>query len=321
MSHSSTSTLPVSVVTTLAFAALPLHAEYQGRSSPRTLTNCWFLITHPTFLTSRRFKFAQQSPPSPQIHPKCARGAQTWVPMSPPSGMSQIYPYFPPPTLSILAFSSSRYPPSAKSSSFDRPRGPCHAFGSCEARRHRLEPMDLRRSTQATIDRVEFLSSHTKTIAAITKGRRGGCDHVEDEIEIVEGIRFDHGYISSLTPMPNGSNSTSPSILLSEKMISLLQDIPPSLETIAQACRQTMAPVSGFRSVSRLPISSFRSSRLTGHRSYDKEVPTLYFSAACWLTQVNIFPSLFLEFVGVNAGKFFFFFCTRPRLQRSLSSF
>jgi len=34
---------------------------------------------------------------------------------------------------------------------------------------------------------------------------------IEDEIEIIEGIRFDHGCTSSLTPKPNVSNSRSPS--------------------------------------------------------------------------------------------------------------
>jgi len=101
MSHSSTSTLSDYVFTTLHLRlshytpdirivpALELWPTAGSESLPRDLPH------HPAI------KFAQQSPPSPQMHPKCVRGAQTWVPMSPPSGVSQISPYSPPPTLSI----------------------------------------------------------------------------------------------------------------------------------------------------------------------------------------------------------------------------
>jgi chaperonin GroEL len=62
----------------------------------------------------------------------------------------------------------------------------------------------------------------------------------EDEIEITEGMRFDRGYISPYFITDVKSQKTElekPLILLSEKKISALQDILPSLEIAAQARR------------------------------------------------------------------------------------
>ena len=64
---------------------------------------------------------------------------------------------------------------------------------------------------------------------------------IEDEIEITEGMRFDHGFISPYFVTDVKSQKVEfekPYILLSEK-ISLLQDILPSLEmaTVTQARR------------------------------------------------------------------------------------
>ncbi|THG99763.1 hypothetical protein EW026_g2631, partial [Hermanssonia centrifuga] len=115
-------------------------------------------------------------------------------------------------------------------------------------------PMDLRRGSQAAVDRVvEFLSSNAKTItttaeiAQVATISANGDVHVsdviaqamdnvgkegvitakegrtiEDEIEITEGMRFDRDF-------------TSPYFVTDK--ISLLQDILPSLETAAQARR------------------------------------------------------------------------------------
>lgn len=62
----------------------------------------------------------------------------------------------------------------------------------------------------------------------------------EDEIEVTEGMHFDHGYISPyfITDVKTQKvDFEKPSILLSEKKISSLQDILPSLETAASALR------------------------------------------------------------------------------------
>ena len=132
--------------------------------------------------------------------------------------------------------------------------------------------MDLRRGSQAAVDRVvEFLSAHTKTITttaeiaqvatisansdvhvgnliaqAMGKVGKEGVITVkegrttEDEIEITEGMRFDRGFISPYfftNAKAQRVEFEKPFILLSEKKISLLQDILPSLETAAQARR------------------------------------------------------------------------------------
>ena len=133
-------------------------------------------------------------------------------------------------------------------------------------------PMDLRRGSQAAVDRVvEFLSANTKTItttaeiAQVATISANGDTHVgnliaqamekvgkegvitvkegrtiEDEIEITEGMRFDRGFISPYFVTDVKSQKVEfekPYILLSEKKISLLQDILPSLEAAAQARR------------------------------------------------------------------------------------
>lgn len=133
-------------------------------------------------------------------------------------------------------------------------------------------PMDLRRGSQAAVDRVvEYLSAHTKTItttaeiAQVATISANGDLHVgnliaqamekvgkegvitvkegrtiEDEIEITEGMRFDRGFISPYFITDVKAQKVEfekPLILLSEKKISLLQDILPSLEAAAQARR------------------------------------------------------------------------------------
>ncbi|KAJ2917939.1 hypothetical protein MD484_g2473, partial [Candolleomyces efflorescens] len=133
-------------------------------------------------------------------------------------------------------------------------------------------PMDLRRGSQAAVDRVvSFLSSHAKTvtttaeIAQVATISANGDTHVgnliaqamekvgkegvitvkegrtiEDEIEITEGMRFDRGFISPYFVTDVKSQKVEfekPLILLSEKKISHLQDILPSLEAAAQARR------------------------------------------------------------------------------------
>ncbi|CAL1713838.1 unnamed protein product [Somion occarium] len=133
-------------------------------------------------------------------------------------------------------------------------------------------PMDLRRGSQAAVDRVvEFLSHHTKTItttaeiAQVATISANGDTHVgnliaqamekvgkegvitvkegrtmEDEIEITEGMRFDRGFISPYfvtDPKNQKVEFEKPLILLSEKKISVLQDILPTLEYAAQSRR------------------------------------------------------------------------------------
>ncbi|KAF5335684.1 hypothetical protein D9611_009566 [Ephemerocybe angulata] len=133
-------------------------------------------------------------------------------------------------------------------------------------------PMDLRRGSQAAVDRVvEFLSTHARTvtttaeIAQVATISANGDTHVgnliaqamekvgkegvitvkegrtiEDEIEITEGMRFDRGFISPYFVTDVKAQKVEfekPLILLSEKKISLLQDILPALEAAAQARR------------------------------------------------------------------------------------
>jgi len=133
-------------------------------------------------------------------------------------------------------------------------------------------PMDLRRGAQAAVEKVvQFLSSHARTIttteeiAQVATISANGDSHVgnliaaamekvgkegvitvkegktiEDEIEITEGMRFDRGFISPYFVTDVKSQKVEfekPLVLLSEKKISLLQDILPSLETAAQSRR------------------------------------------------------------------------------------
>ncbi|KAI0759524.1 chaperonin GroL [Trametes elegans] len=133
-------------------------------------------------------------------------------------------------------------------------------------------PMDLRRGSQAAVDRVvDFLSKQAKTItttaeiAQVATISANGDAHVgnliaqamekvgkegvitvkegrtiEDEIEITEGMRFDRGFISPyfVTDVKNQRvEFEKPLILLSEKKISVLQDILPSLEIAVQTRR------------------------------------------------------------------------------------
>lgn len=63
---------------------------------------------------------------------------------------------------------------------------------------------------------------------------------LQDEIEVTEGMKFDRGYISPYMVTDVKTQKTEfekPLVLLSEKKISLLQDILPSLEVAAQQRR------------------------------------------------------------------------------------
>ncbi|CAG8715484.1 452_t:CDS:2, partial [Dentiscutata heterogama] len=63
---------------------------------------------------------------------------------------------------------------------------------------------------------------------------------IEDELEVTEGMRFDRGYISPYFITDTKTQKVElekPLILLSEKKISILQDILPSLEAAAQQRR------------------------------------------------------------------------------------
>ena len=133
-------------------------------------------------------------------------------------------------------------------------------------------PMDLRRGAQAAVEAViEFLEKNKRAvttseeIAQVATISANGDRHVgeliatamekvgkegvitvkegrtlEDEIEITEGMRFDRGYISPYFITDVKTQKTEfekPLVLLSEKKITLLQDILPSLEAAAQARR------------------------------------------------------------------------------------
>ncbi|KGB79735.1 hsp60-like protein [Cryptococcus deuterogattii 99/473] len=133
-------------------------------------------------------------------------------------------------------------------------------------------PMDLRRGAQKAVDKVlEVLVANKKVIttseeiAQVATISANGDTHVgaiiaqameqvgkegvitvkegrtiDDEIEITEGMRFDRGFISPylITDTKNQRvELEKPFILLSEKKISALQDILPSLEIAAQTRR------------------------------------------------------------------------------------
>lgn len=133
-------------------------------------------------------------------------------------------------------------------------------------------PMDLRRGTQAAVEAVvEFLQQNKKEIttseeiAQVATISANGDVHIgqllasamekvgkegvitvkegktlEDELEVTEGMKFDRGYISPyfITNTKNGKvEFENPLIMLSEKKISSIQDILPSLELSNQTRR------------------------------------------------------------------------------------
>lgn len=132
--------------------------------------------------------------------------------------------------------------------------------------------MDLRRGSQAAVEAViKYLEANKRAIttseeiAQVATISANGDKHVgnliaqamekvgkegvitvkegktiEDEIEITEGMRFDRGYISPYFITDVKSQRVEfekPLILLSEKKISVIQDILPALEMAAQARR------------------------------------------------------------------------------------
>lgn len=133
-------------------------------------------------------------------------------------------------------------------------------------------PMDLRRGSQAAVEAVvNFLQQNKKEIttseeiAQVATISANGDKHIgdllasamekvgkegvitvkegktlEDELEVTEGMRFDRGYISPyfITNTKLGKvEFENPLILLSEKKISSIQDILPSLELLNQSRR------------------------------------------------------------------------------------
>lgn len=133
-------------------------------------------------------------------------------------------------------------------------------------------PMDLRRGTQAAVDHVvKFLQANKKEIttseeiAQVATISANGDRHIgellalamekvgkegvitvkegktlEDELEVTEGMRFDRGYISPYFITDTKSAKTefeNPLLLISEKKISTLQDVLPSLEISNQTRR------------------------------------------------------------------------------------
>ncbi|KAJ3074572.1 chaperonin, partial [Quaeritorhiza haematococci] len=135
-----------------------------------------------------------------------------------------------------------------------------------------VNPMDLRKGVQQAVDRVvKFLQENSRVIttsaevAQVATISANGDKHVgnliaqamekvgkegvitvqegktmEDELDITEGMRFDRGFISPYFITDTRSQKVEfekPYILLSERKISLLQDILPALEISAQRRR------------------------------------------------------------------------------------
>lgn len=133
-------------------------------------------------------------------------------------------------------------------------------------------PMDLRRGSQAAVEAVvNYLQQNKKEIttseeiAQVATISANGDKHIgdllasamekvgkegvitvkegktlEDELEVTEGMRFDRGFISPyfITNTKLGKvEFENPLILLSEKKISSIQDILPSLELLNQSRR------------------------------------------------------------------------------------
>lgn len=133
-------------------------------------------------------------------------------------------------------------------------------------------PMDLRRGSQAAVEAVvNFLQQNKKEIttseeiAQVATISANGDTHIgnllasamekvgkegvitvkegktlEDELEVTEGMKFDRGFISPyfITNTKSGKvEFENPLILLSEKKISSIQDILPSLEIANQTRR------------------------------------------------------------------------------------
>ena len=133
-------------------------------------------------------------------------------------------------------------------------------------------PMDLRRGSQAAVQRViDFLSANKKEIttseeiAQVATISANGDSHIgkllasamekvgkegvitiregrtlEDELEVTEGMKFDRGFISPyfITDPKSGKvEFEKPLILLSEKKLSAIQDILPALELSNQSRR------------------------------------------------------------------------------------
>jgi chaperonin GroEL len=109
-------------------------------------------------------------------------------------------------------------------------------------------PMDLHQGSQAAV--VEFLAAHTKTvtttaeIAHVATIFANGDKHVGNliAIEITQGMRFDRGFISLyfVTDLKSQKAEFEKPFVLSEKKISLLQDILPSLEEAAAQARRPL---------------------------------------------------------------------------------
>ncbi|KAI8993452.1 hsp60-like protein [Pilobolus umbonatus] len=129
-------------------------------------------------------------------------------------------------------------------------------------------PMDLRRGTTMAVDAVvEFLKTHSKVIttpqeiaqvATISAngdklvgnmiaqamervGKEGvitvkAGKTIDDELDVTEGMRFDRGFISPYFVNDTKTQKVefeNPLVLLSEKKVSLLQDILPAMEAAA----------------------------------------------------------------------------------------
>ena len=135
-----------------------------------------------------------------------------------------------------------------------------------------INPMELRRGTMKAVDYVvKFLKENAKVIttsaeiAQVATISANGDRHIgnliaqamekvgkegvitvqegktlEDEIEVTEGMRFDRGFISPYFITDTRTQKVEaekPLILLSERKISLLQDVLPALEIAAQSRR------------------------------------------------------------------------------------